>query len=114
MVTNHVSKAYLETPCSYWWPGNVGCCRLTSSAVLEQVANASYVWLPLLPRTDGQPGYALQSLDRWRPKDFRQQARLPVSVEPEGISAVEQAWMDITYAPSTQSQRTGTVSAIAT
>lgn len=42
-----------------------------------QVENATYVWLPLLPRTDGA-GYELQFENEWRPADFRDRARVPV------------------------------------
>ena len=34
-----------------------------------QVANSSYVWLPLLPREDGL-GYTLLELEEWRPRDY--------------------------------------------
>jgi hypothetical protein len=34
-----------------------------------QVANSSYVWLPLVPREDGL-GYTLLELEEWRPRDY--------------------------------------------
>ena len=43
-----------------------------------QVERASYVWLPLLPRDDGL-GYKLAYYEIWRPIDFREAARVPVS-----------------------------------
>ena len=50
-----------------------------------QVANSSYVWLPLLPREDGL-GYTLLDLERWRPRDFMAQAiTLPISSEDVGV-----------------------------
>ena len=61
--------------------------------------NATYVWLPLLPKEDGT-GYTLQKLDRWRPSDFWEQARLPgvyssaAGSADKGLSAAEQAWVD--------------------
>lgn len=64
-----------------------------------QVENATYVWLPLLPKEDGT-GYTLQKLDRWRPSDFREQAGLPAVYSSaagsadKGLSAAEQAWVD--------------------
>lgn len=44
-----------------------------------QVETASYVWLPLLPRSDGM-GYELHYEKNWRPADFRDRARLPVAL----------------------------------
>ena len=43
-----------------------------------QVERASYVWLPLLPRGDGA-GYELTYHTSWRPIDFRNATRVPVS-----------------------------------
>lgn len=40
---------------------------------------ASYVWLPLLPRSDGM-GYELHFEKSWRPADFRDRARHPVAL----------------------------------
>ena len=57
--------------CSIMWLENG---RLRSDGwLLAQVANSSYVWLPLLPREDGL-GYTLQDLEEWRPRDFLTQA----------------------------------------
>ena len=54
-----------------------------------QVEKSSYVWLPLLPRLDGQ-GYELVYADKWSPSDYKERARIPViynnGTEPEGIS----------------------------
>ena len=54
-----------------------------------QVEKSSYVWLPLLPRLDGQ-GYELVYADKWSPTDYKERARIPVvynnGTEPEGIS----------------------------
>ena len=44
-----------------------------------QVETASYVWLPLLPRSDGM-GYELHFEKSWRPADFRDRARLLVAL----------------------------------
>jgi hypothetical protein len=42
-----------------------------------QVENATYMWLPLLPRSDGL-GYELHYENKWRPADYRDRARVAV------------------------------------
>ena len=47
-----------------------GICNSNPRIVpVFQVANSSYVWLPLLPREDGL-GYTLLELEEWRPRDY--------------------------------------------
>ena len=62
-----------------------------------QVANASYVWLPLLPRDNGL-GYELRWAAQWQPSDYTAAAQLPVPLNSnsgltQGLSAVEAAWL---------------------
>lgn len=35
-----------------------------------QLANASYVWLPLVPRPDSSGNYMLINRQRWSPYDY--------------------------------------------
>lgn len=56
--------------------------------VWAQTYNASYVWLPLLPRSGGR-GFEIVNVPQWRPRDFLGRLGSSADLAPSGAPRTE-------------------------